>query len=67
MKDGICPKCAAREIHVYNGSGVEMGIRLGTFKSATVVNYICTNCGFVELFVENQEDLPRIAEKYPKV
>jgi hypothetical protein len=66
MKDGICPKCEAKEVHVYSSS-TEVSVKLSTFGSAGLVYYICTNCGYVELFVEDKENLPRIAEKYPKV
>lgn len=67
MKNGICPKCEAREVHLYADAAIEMAVYLGYFKSAGLKYYICTQCGYVELFVENKEDLPRIAEKYPKV
>lgn len=67
MKDGICPKCAAREVHIFRGTGAELSIRLGAFSAAGVIYYICTACGYVELFVDDKEKLPRIAEKYPKV
>ncbi len=67
MKDGICPKCEAKDVHVSNGTSVEVSVRLGAFSSASVLYYICTACGYVEMFIENKADLPRIAEKYPKV
>jgi predicted nucleic-acid-binding Zn-ribbon protein len=67
MKDGICPKCEEREVHVFTGTGAELSIRLGAFSGASVIYYICANCGYVELFVENKADLPKIAAKYPKV
>ena len=67
MKDGICPKCEAREVHVSNGTSSEVSVRLGAFSSAGMLYYICTACGYVEMFIENKADLPRIAEKYPKV
>ncbi|MBS1792309.1 MAG: hypothetical protein JSS81_00565 [Acidobacteria bacterium] len=67
MKNGICPKCEARAVHLFSGTGAELSIRLGPFSAAGVVYYVCTSCGYVELFVEDREKLPRIAEKYPKV
>jgi hypothetical protein len=66
MKDGVCPKCEAKEVHVY-GTSAELSVRLGAFSSAGVAYYICANCGYVELFIENKADLPKIAEKYPRV
>jgi hypothetical protein len=67
MKDGICPKCEAREVHLFTRTAAELSINLSFFGSAGLAYYICTNCGYVELFVEDKEKLPRIAEKYPKV
>jgi predicted nucleic-acid-binding Zn-ribbon protein len=67
MQDGICPKCEAKAVHVFNGTGAELAVRLGVFSAANVVYYICTSCGYVELYVNDKSDLPKIAEKYPKV
>ncbi len=67
MKDGICPKCGAREVHRYDKTPVEFSIALSFFNSASVVYYICAGCGYVELFVDDPSKLPQIAEKYPKV
>jgi hypothetical protein len=67
MKDGICPKCAAREVHIFKNTGAELSINVGFFGAAGVVYYICTGCGYIELFVDDKENLPKIAAKYPKV
>ena len=67
MKDGFCPRCNAKEIYFYLNAAAEMSIKLGFFDSAGLIYYICTNCGYVELFVEDKDKLPLIAEKYPKV
>lgn len=29
--------------------------------------YVCVKCGFIEFFIEDISDLPKIAEKYPKI
>lgn len=67
MKDGICPKCNQKEVHFYLNTAAELSINLSFFGSAGLIYYICTNCGYLELFVEDKENLPKIAEKYPKV
>jgi len=67
MKDGICPKCESKEVHIYKNTAAELSIGLSFFGAAGLIYYICTDCGYVELFVEDREKLPRIAEKYPKV
>lgn len=48
-------------------TAAEMSIKLGFFDSAGLTYYICTNCGYVELFVEDKDKLPLIAEKHPKI
>lgn len=67
MKNGICPKCNGKEVHLYKNTGAELAISVGFLGSASVVYYICTDCGYVELFVEDKSKLPKIAEKYPRV
>lgn len=67
MKDGICPKCQAKEVHFYTNTPAEISINLGFLRHAGLVYYICTNCGYVELYVEDKYDLPKIAEKLPKL
>ena len=70
MKNGICPKCEAKEIHVYTNMDGETAIAITNmwkWKKASIDYHICTNCGYVELFVQDKSLLPEIAEKYPKV
>ena len=69
MKNGICLKCEAKEIHVYTNMDGQsaIAITMWKWKNAKIDYYICTNCGYVELFVQDKSLLPEIAEKYPKV
>ena len=67
MKDGICTKCETKEVHIYTNTGTEQSISISMFNSAAVMYYICTNCGYIELFVEDKRKLSKIAEKYPKI
>jgi hypothetical protein len=67
MKNGICPKCEGEDVRLVNGRSPHLSIGLGFFGSANLVYYVCTGCGYVELFVESRVDLPKIAENYPKV
>ena len=67
MKDGTCPKCDAKEIHIVTNTPSEVAIAL-SFLSIAFLDYcVCTNCGYVEMFVQDERFLPKIAEKYPKV
>jgi predicted nucleic-acid-binding Zn-ribbon protein len=67
MKDGICPKCNEKKVHLVNHSVVELYIWFFWRTGKEVCQYICTNCGYVEFFVKDESLLPKIAEKYPKV
>ncbi len=67
MKSGVCPKCKANEIHVVSNTGIEVAIAIKWSNTAYLNYYVCANCGYVELFVRDEHQLPMIAEKYPKV
>lgn len=67
MKSGVCTKCEGREVHVVEKTATEVAIGLGWTATAFLNYYVCTNCGYVELFVQDKKLLPKLAEKYPKV
>ncbi len=67
MKEGICQKCEAKQVHLASNTAVEVAVALTWRESATLDYYVCTNCGYVELFVQDKTLLPKIAEKYPRV
>jgi predicted nucleic-acid-binding Zn-ribbon protein len=66
MKDGICAKCEAKEVHVVSQTGVEIAINVGR-EMAYLNYYVCTNCGYTELFVRDSEMLQQIAWKYRRI
>jgi predicted nucleic-acid-binding Zn-ribbon protein len=67
MKTGVCPKCPSREIHRVPQTAVEVSIAISWSKTANLDYYVCTACGYVELYVADTALLPSIAEKYPIV
>ena len=67
MQNGICPKCEAKEVHRVTNTSSETAIALSFLSTAFLDYYVCTKCGYVELFVQGKTLLPKIAEKYPKV
>ena len=67
MREGICAKCGDREIHVVDGNRTGISIPLGWAAKTFVGLYVCVSCGYVESFVEDAADLPKIAEQWPKV
>jgi predicted nucleic-acid-binding Zn-ribbon protein len=66
MKDGTCPKCQAKEVCVVPQTGVEMAVNVGR-EMAYMSYYICTNCGYAEIFVQDSEMLQQIAWKYRRI
>jgi predicted nucleic-acid-binding Zn-ribbon protein len=66
MKDGICPKCEAKEVHVVSQTSVEVAINVGR-EMAYLGYYVCTNCGYTELYVLESEMLQQIAWKYRRI
>ena len=66
----ICTKCHSTDVVIIKGEKTNHArgnvIFTGsTIFSAAIVNkYICCNCGFVEDWVANREDLQKIKSKY---
>jgi predicted nucleic-acid-binding Zn-ribbon protein len=68
MKKGHCPKCNAQEVHAMDGPYSELvRVPLGWTGGATTNYFICIRCGYVEIYIRNEADLPKIAEKLSKV
>jgi predicted nucleic-acid-binding Zn-ribbon protein len=70
MKNGICPKCGSTEIHtkadaIYSYGGVYLPI--GIFSSARLTPYVCVQCGYVEIFVDEPSQRRGLAAKWPKL
>ena len=69
MKSGRCPKCESREVHsvatIRNEFVVPLGI-MSLVGSATKL-YVCVRCGYVEIYILDSADLPKIAAKWPRV
>ena len=76
MKSGQCPKCGSFEVY----SGAYVTNKRGNYGSNTIPvsggifpqlapldNYVCVNCGYVESYISDEEQLQRIAEKWPRV
>ncbi len=70
MKTGVCPKCQSTEIY----SGADIPLKKGPFGSnaipvsmtsiATLDNYVCTDCGYVESYIGEGEKLEEIRLKW---
>jgi len=76
MKNGLCPKCGSSDVYTQNKgiytrkSGelpAHLHINISTFSSADFDNYLCAACGYIESYVADLSDLPKIASKWKKV
>lgn len=73
MKDGKCPKCSADEVYC----GKDVQLKVGPFGSnsipvsltsiASLDNYVCIQCGYVESYVAESSKLKEIFTKWDKV
>lgn len=71
MNKGVCPRCGSKEVH----SGAKVGwksgmnqcntIPIGALSTATLDNYVCVKCGYVESYINNPKTLAKIARKWP--
>lgn len=69
MKEGKCPKCGSSEIYVNTNMQRAHASHLATgwFAAAVLDHYACVTCGYVETYVESQEDRTEITEKWKRV
>lgn len=67
MRDGICPKCKGAEVRVVANTAAEIAMGLGWTASAFMNYQVCSDYGFVELFIQDHELFPKLAAKCPKV
>ena len=71
MKDGICPKCAGREVYHRAGSRFvnEMIELKGDFFSqgAAPDKYLCATCGYLEYYLPINEKIEMVRENWDRV
>ena len=67
MRNGVCPKCGAQTVHVGKGGGYRGGVVIAPFTRSQITMYICTNCGYLEEYLEQQYELSMIAARWPLV
>ena len=66
MRDGICPKCGAAAVHTQPPSRNYRNVVSHGLVSAVVRLYACTQCGYLEEYVE-PPGLAAIADHWPAV
>jgi predicted nucleic-acid-binding Zn-ribbon protein len=76
MKSGQCPKCGSFDVR----SGQYVPHKEGSYNSNTIPvsyglfshnvaldNYVCMECGYVESYISDIDELRMIADKWPRV
>jgi len=75
MKDGKCPKCNSATVYTKrNGMSIgDGGIRIyissvfATTATSRNVHYICTTCGYFEIYIEDRDKLEAVTKDWKKV
>lgn len=64
---GVCPKCRSTDIRTKTGRMWPNMIPLGrtVFGAAYSQWFVCSSCGFVEMWVADEKDFLRIRKKLP--
>jgi len=68
VKNGTCPKCGSQSVYC----GDQVPLKSGPFGSnsipvsiisiASLDNYVCTDCGYLESYIADKEKCKEIAE-----
>lgn len=63
-----CPKCESRDLMEVNGKkgqnqSTVNAIALSAFSAAIITRYVCTNCGYSEEWIIDN-DLDKVRKKY---
>ncbi len=67
MRDGHCPKCGANAVHEIDTSDyADRGIPLSSWHHADLTYYVCTACGYTEMYVLDEKARQRIARDKPR-
>ena len=68
MKNGKCPKCSSGDIRVSSSKDWKLRsyrkyFQLGLLSYASLDEYVCANCGYIESYVtENEKDRSKITK-----
>jgi hypothetical protein len=70
VKDsGACAKCGSRDVvripDEAGAYGAAHTVRAGSlFQRVQVARYLCTTCGFFEQWIDDADELRKIADRY---
>lgn len=66
MNSGTCPKCQSKEIYTNLKKTPKHIIPLSTFGKAKITHYVCSSCGFTEMYFA-REYLEKVKDSWDKV
>ena len=75
MKSGTCPKCGSKAVHhEQNGiyipkmfGGAFIQTNAGGNMGSNTDDYICTDCGYMERYLDDKEKLKEVAKTWKQV
>jgi hypothetical protein len=66
---GICTKCQHADVlrvdqpvTMEGGGAIQTGMTV--FSAVKVVRYVCTNCGFLESWVDDRDGIEKLIKKF---
>lgn len=62
IRNGTCPNCQSTEIFWRDDDDGDLRVDWKTTVHLTV--YVCTNCGYIQRFIESEKHIDRIREKW---
>ena len=72
MKNGICPRCNSQTVHVRQDGILALAnfsVDTGGFitTGCTTLAFVCTTCGYFEVYIHDGKKLQEVAQKWDKV
>jgi predicted nucleic-acid-binding Zn-ribbon protein len=64
MKNGKCPKCGSSNVYTDTEKFTEIQVN---YRRVTHDDYICTDCGYHESYINDKGVLNKVAESWKKV
>lgn len=63
-KTGECPKCHEFQVVRAPATPQDLRVPIGGLASVPIALYICCSCGYVEQWIDDERDLPRVAKAH---
>ena len=66
MKKTECSKCGSSEIYTRRAGAYRSYLSLGLIKSTVLTDFVCSQCGFVDSYVLDDEAKEYIKKRWEK-